>query len=218
MPAGTIFLPNGIPQEQVPTPAEESTLRAQLGIAPHQIVAGTLGRLSAEKGIDVLIDAVARTRGVERLVWVVAGTGPLADELTRAAQEYPNLRFIGYVEGSAGLLPATDIFVQPSWTEGLSLALLEAARAGRAIVATRVGATDWAVRPNQEAILVEKGDAAGIAAGVTRLVEDADLRQSLAKRARARFDETLDIMAMHRRLLEIYRQVLARKARPAGVA
>lgn len=210
MPKGTIFLPNGIPDSPLPTPDEEALLRNRLSIPTSAIVAGTLGRLSAEKGIDVLIDAVAKTQDVPNLLWVVAGTGPLADDLKRAEIQYPNLRFIGYVDGSAGLLPATDIFVQPSWTEGLSLALLEAARAGRAIVATRVGATDWAVRPPREAILVEKGDASGMAAGVSRLAADRDLRQSLGKEARRRFDEALNVDAMHRRLLEIYRSV-ARK-------
>jgi glycosyltransferase involved in cell wall biosynthesis len=207
MPKGTLFLPNGIPASPLPSPDEESQLRSKLAIPPGTVVAGTLGRLSAEKGIDVLINAVAETLNVPNLLWVVAGTGPLADDLKHAESQFQNLRFIGYVDGSAGLLPAIDIFVQPSWTEGLSLALLEAARAGRAIVATRVGATDWAVRSPSEAILVEKGDVAGLAAGVNRLAADRDLRQSLGREARRRFDEALNIDAMHRRLLDIYRNV-----------
>ncbi|MBY0589060.1 glycosyltransferase family 4 protein [bacterium] len=217
MPRGTIFLPNGIPDAPVPTPEEEQALRAKLRIPSGAIVAGTLGRLSAEKGIDVLIDAVRQTSSVPNLVWIVAGTGPLADDLKRAETELPNLRFIGYVEGSEGLLPAIDVFVQPSWTEGLSLALLEAARAQRAIVATRVGATDWAIRPQQEGLLVQKGDGTKLAEEVTRLAADEELRRDLGHAARHRFEDALNIHAMHRRLLEVYQQVLTRNS-PLSIA
>jgi glycosyltransferase involved in cell wall biosynthesis len=212
MPAGTIFLPNGIPNAPVPRKEEEAALRAKLNLPPGAILAGTLGRLSAEKGIDVLIETVRLTASQPNLVWVVAGTGPLADNLVQAQAQYPNLRYIGYVDGADGLLPAIDIFVQPSWTEGLSLALLEAARAARAIVATRVGATDWAVRHQKEALLVEKGDAAGLARDVTRLASDQHLREGLAQAARERFDDALNVEAMHRSLLDIYDRVRSKRS------
>ena len=186
---GAVFVPNGIPDLPVPTPEERIRARRLLNLSEHQIVAGTLGRLSPEKGIDVLIKAAQLTENVPELVWAVAGTGPLEGELREAAKSLPQIRFVGYVDGSTAFLPAIDIFVQPSWSEGLSLALLEAARAALPIVATRVGATDWAVRDSIEAYLINAGDASSLGDRVMRLAREPSLRQSLSEAARRRFDE-----------------------------
>lgn len=207
---GSLFVPNGIPDLPVPTAAERSKARSRLGLPEHQIVAGTLGRLSPEKGIDVLIKAASATRDVPELIWAVAGTGPLEGELREAANSLPNIHFVGYVDGSTGFLPAIDIFVQPSWTEGLSLALLEAARSALPTVATRVGATDWAVRDGVEAYLIEAGDWFSLAENVARLARDPARREKLGSAARRRFDEALNIEAMHRTYCELYRRVLGK--------
>jgi len=215
---GSLFVPNGIPDLPVPTAADRSKARCLLGLPEHQIVAGTLGRLSPEKGIDVLIKAAQATRDVPELVWAVAGTGPLEGELREAAQTLPNIHFVGYVDGSTGFLPAIDIFVQPSWSEGLSLALLEAARAALPTVATRVGATDWAVHDGVEAYLIDAGDWFALAENVARLARDPARRDRLGSAARRRFDEALNIEAMHRTYGELYRRVLGlHEKSPAAV-
>ena len=215
---GAIFVPNGIPDLPIPTPAERSRARSLLHLSEHQIVAGTLGRLSPEKGIDVLIKAAEVTREVPELVWAVAGTGPLEEELSKAAKSLPNIHLVGYVDGSTAFLPAIDIFVQPSWSEGLSLALLEAARAAIPMVATSVGATDWAVHDSVEATLIKAGDSFALAEGVMRLAHNPSRRQSMGEAARRRFDEALNIDAMQRTYLELYSRVLSKHRKsPAKV-
>lgn len=208
--SGALFVPNGIPQGPVPTPAERAEARLRLGLPADAVVAGTLGRLSPEKGIDVLLGAVRATQRDPRLIWVVAGTGPLEGDVRSACESQLNLRFVGYVDGPREFLPALDIFVQPSWSEGLSLALLEAARSACAIVATNVGATEWAVRDRREAFLLPAGEPQRLANDVLTLVDDSNLRSTMAAAARQRFDEALDIEAMHRAYLNIYRDVSAR--------
>ena len=130
----------------------------------------------------------------------------------------PNIHFVGYVDGSTAFLPAIDIFVQPSWSEGLSLALLEAARAAIPMVATRVGATDWAVRDSVEATLINAGDSFALAEGVMRLAHNQSRRESMGKAARQRFDEALNIDAMQRTYLELYHRVQSKHRKsPAKV-
>jgi glycosyltransferase involved in cell wall biosynthesis len=206
------FIPNGIHDRPAPDEAERARARESLRIPPHAVVAGTLGRLSAEKGIDVLLSAARHSADVENLLWLVAGTGPLEEELRKSASDLPQVRFVGYVDGSQQFLPAIDIFVQPSWSEGLSLALLEATRSALPIVATRVGATEWAVRHEVEAYLVSAGESEKLAEFVSALARSGDLRQCLGMSARRRFDDALNISAMQRRYHELYESVANRRA------
>lgn len=210
---GSVAVPNGIPDRPLPSNEQRESLRRAWGIERETIVAGILGRLSPEKGVDDLLKAVCQSKDDRDVAWVLAGTGPLEATVRQATQSLANLKYLGYVDGSEQFLPGIDVYVQPSRTEGLSLGLLEAARAGLAIVATRVGATEWAVRDKQEAILIAPNDPGLLSSTVTRVAGDAMLRNRLGRQARLRFEETLDIRVMHRRYLELYQMVLAKRRR-----
>lgn len=211
LPAGSVAVPNGIPDCPPPTRQQRDALRRRWDFAPEDTVVGVLGRLSPEKGIEELLEAARLTRDDHRLIWALAGTGPLEEVVNVAARELVNVKVLGYVDGSDEFLPAIDVYVQPSRTEGLSLGLLEATRAGLPIVATRVGATDWAVRDEREALLLPPNDAGRLAQTVTKVASDRSLRERLGRQARKRFEEALDIRVMHGQYLELYRKVLAKR-------
>lgn len=210
LPASAVAIANGVPDIPPADPSARGELRRRYGFAEGAFVAGMVGRLSPEKGVAEWLAAARRARGDDRLIWAVAGAGPLEDEVRAAAADLPNLRWVGYVDAGAEFFPAIDLYVQPSRTEGLSLALLEACRAGLPIVATRVGATDWAVRDDAEAVLVPPNDSEALARAVGRLAGDPDLRERLGQAARKRYEERLTIQAMHREYLDLYRRVAAR--------
>lgn len=207
LPRSAVAIPNGIPDAPPASAERRTALRRLFGFQDTQIVAGVVGRLSPEKGIHELIAAAELTKNDERLVWCVAGTGPMEAALRSAREGLPNLRFVGYVDGSHAFLPAIDVFVQPSRSEGLSLSLLEACRGGLAIVATRVGATEWAVRNDREAVLISPGAADCLAEAVKRVSDDPLLRARLGREARRRFVDALDIAVMQKRYLDLYRRV-----------
>jgi glycosyltransferase involved in cell wall biosynthesis len=199
--ARTTFIPNALPDSAGPAPSRDGA-RAQFGFAPAEFVAGMLGRFSVEKGTANFAQA-ARSCVDRCIVWAAAGNGPLEHLLS--ASDVPALRCVGYRSPADDYLAAIDVYVQPSFTEGLSLSLLEAMRAGLPIVATDVGATSSAVRHEREALLV-RPDPAAIVAAVVRLKGDPDLRERLGDAARARFVADFRIDAMQRRYYSYYVQ------------
>jgi glycosyltransferase involved in cell wall biosynthesis len=175
---------NAIPDREPASPQRRGEARARFGWEPAAFVAGTIGRLTHEKGVaDALAAAdTLRSRGV---VWAFAGSGPL-EPAVRAAGDH--VACAGYVTPSGPFLDGLDAFVQSSHSEGLSLALLEAMRAGLAIVATGVGATCSAVRHEVEAVIVSPRDPQALAAAVARIADDPALGGRLGAAARDRFE------------------------------
>jgi glycosyltransferase involved in cell wall biosynthesis len=175
LPGGRIVVvPNGVP--------EPATGTAELSL-PRPVI-GTLGRLDPQKGLDVLVDALALLPSVSA---VVAGAGREQEALDRRAVSLSvadRFKIMGWQEEIGPLLRSLDVFVLPSRFEGLSLALLEAMAAGAAIVATDVGGTSEAVAADESALLVPPDDAPALAAAVRRLLDDRELRERLGTRAR----------------------------------
>jgi glycosyltransferase involved in cell wall biosynthesis len=199
-------VPNAIGDRAPADEAARRAARAVFGFREDAFVAGTFGRLSEEKGVLEFIAASndARAAGV---TWALAGAGPLE----AAVREAPHVRFAGYLADAAEFADALDVFVQPSRTEGLSLALLEAMRAGRPIVATAVGATAVAARPDIEALIVPAGDAAALVAAVERLRADPSLRERLGTAARGRFEAEFRLEVQQEAVLAQYQLALARR-------
>jgi glycosyltransferase involved in cell wall biosynthesis len=180
---GAGLLPNGV---DLPEPGgDRAAVRAQLGIGPVEPVALYAGRVTADKGMLVLLDALTR---LPELHLVVAGDGEALPELRRRAALLPRLHLLGQVAPSEvlRLLSAADLFVHPSCcAEGLPSSILEAAAAGVAIVATPQGGTGEVIRSPDHGLLVPPGDPAALAGAMARLVDDPALRTRLGAAARS---------------------------------
>jgi glycosyltransferase involved in cell wall biosynthesis len=163
-----------------PAPAAPVGLAEAVAAGRPMVLA--VGRLAAQKGFDVLLDAAAHWRDLAPPpLLAIAGEGPLAGELrARAAALGVAASFLGRRDDVADLLAAAAVFVLPSRWEGQPLIVQEALRAGAPIVATRVGGIPDLVG-DDAAVLVAPGDAAGLAAAVRAVLTDA----SLANRLRA---------------------------------
>jgi glycosyltransferase involved in cell wall biosynthesis len=117
----------------------------------------------------------------------------IADEI-RAALQAPGIEYAGVVTGArkAALFRDADLFVLPSYTEGFSLALLEAMFHGLAVVATRVGGTPDVIADTEQGLLVEPGDEDALVGALMRLAENPTLREQMGRRnakvARERYE------------------------------
>jgi glycosyltransferase involved in cell wall biosynthesis len=154
--------------------------------AGPQIVLG-VGRLAAQKGFGTLIAAAGRwkRRPVVPLV-IIAGDGPLDAELRhQAGVAGVAVRFLGPRHDVPALLGAADVVVVPSTWEGQPLVVQEALRAGRPLVATRVGGMAD-LTGEDGAVLVPPGDPGALAAAVTRILDDPEAAARLAAAARGR--------------------------------
>jgi glycosyltransferase involved in cell wall biosynthesis len=126
-----------------------------LGLNANELVIGWVGRLAAEKGPDLLLDAIERHPGI-RARLVIIGEGPMRTELeARARARGLTVSFRGAIPDASTILTAFDVLVMSSRTEGMPMVLLEAMSAGVPVVGFVVGGmgevlterTGWPVRP-----------------------------------------------------------------------
>lgn len=199
MPPGRIrVVRNGVePRRQPATPRPCG--------APLRV--GALGRLTPQKGFDLLIEATARLMAAgERLEVTIAGQGRDHDRLARAAAGLP-VRLVGFCDDVPAYLAGLDVFCLPSRAEGLPLALLEAMMAGLPCLATAVGGIPSAV--GGAAVVVPPDDVTALTLALRRLLRDARLRSALSQRARALARRRFDVSAMVAGTAAVYDQVLS---------
>lgn len=204
-------IPNGI-DTSVFRPADVDTKAAlleSLGLPHGEPVALFVGRLLPIKQVDVLLRAWAN---VDPGRLVILGDGPEATSLGKLTSELglsDRVTFKGMVTNVVDYLRAADVFVLPSSTEGLSVALLEAMSAGLLPVATAVGGAVDLIRDGESGLLVESGDVAGLTQALQRAISDIDWRTLAASRARETVIETYDMGSVAASLASLYREVHA---------
>jgi glycosyltransferase involved in cell wall biosynthesis len=168
---------------------------------------GGLGRLTAQKGFDVLIDAVRRVVSAGQAVDVVIGGDGRDRKSLRAAAAGLPVTFAGFVSDTRRFLAGLDIFCLPSRREALPLVLLEAMAEGLPCIASDVG--DVRAAAGIDALVVPPGDAEGLAAALTALLTDPVLRRELGGRARHRAVRDFDADLMARRTFAVLDRVVA---------
>jgi glycosyltransferase involved in cell wall biosynthesis len=175
------------------SPDERARLRAGWGVGDDQVLLGCVASLREGKGHAMLIDVIARLRASDdRVRGVFVGSGRQYGPILSAieARGLGNTIALDTGISDARRIPgAFDIAVQASDTEGLPNAVLEAAAAGVAIVATAVGGTPEVIVDGRDGILVPRRDPDALFLALDRLRGDDDLRIKLgraaAERARA---------------------------------
>jgi len=176
-----VVIPNGVRvPEQVGVPAQ-----------PPEVL--YVGRLSPEKNVDTLLEAVGD------LNLVVAGDGPLRERVPNALGAVPHAE----VER---LLERASVVVAPCEREGFGLAAAEAMAFGRPVVAAAGGALLELVSDDETGLLVPPRDASALRAAVERLLADPALRQRLGNEAHTRARERFGWDGVIERTLEVYRR------------
>jgi phenylacetate-CoA ligase len=170
-----------------------------------------VGRLEAAKGVDDLLEAIARLAPrYSALQLVLAGSGDVAACTARARQLGIADRVLlpGWIDSAqrADALRRAAIFCLPSHAEGLPLALLEAMAAGKPVVASAVGAIPEALAPNA-GVLVPPRDVDALAAALARLLDNPPAAAAMGTRARAVVAARYDSATVGARLAALYRQL-----------
>lgn len=200
--------------------ADRAALRATLGFAPEDIVIGCFGRVRAQKGVDLLVQAALRlfpSRPRARLILsgrITADNQAFADDLQRqidAAGLSDRIRFLGEVpwEQVVRNYQAIDLFAAPARWEGFGLTPLEAAACGVPSVAARVGAYETLIRNGETGSLVAREDLDGLTAALARWLDDDAARQAAGQAARAHVAQNHAIEGEARAIVQVYRKLLA---------
>ena len=172
--------------------------RQRLGVRDETLLVALLGRYQQQKGQHRLVEAIGmlRAQGADVEAVLVGGTAhgrepqyrPYVEELIATSGLEGCIHRVGHVVDVRPWIYASDVIVNATRHENLSLALLEAASAERAIVAVGDGGTPEVFEDEVSALVLGEPEPAAIAAAIRRLL-DGGLRSRLGAAARTRFEE-----------------------------
>lgn len=207
-----VSVANGI--SPAPHTRPRPQIRADLGLAPDARVALTIGSLTRQKAQHVLLDAWAdATRGPAGATLLIAGDGALRAPLEAQAARLglaDRVRFLGARLDAAELIVACDVFVLSSEREGLSITLLEAMRAARPTVATRIGGNGEAIEDGVTGLLVPAHDAPALADALNALLADPARARAMGEAGFERWRRCFTAERMVRDTEALYRAELTR--------
>jgi glycosyltransferase involved in cell wall biosynthesis len=215
------LIPNGIDLNRA-AGGERRRGRTSLGLPESALVIGTVGNLYPVKGHRVLLEAAAKVSAPVHVV--IAGRGGEEEGLRRLAASLgigSRVHLLGFRDDVPDLLAAADIYALPSFSEGQSLALLEAMAAGKPIVATAVGGNAEVLggegmgmdaarsrSAGPAGVLVPAGDADLLARALDGLLTDPNLARELGDAARARARREFSAEVMTSRYQALYDECL----------
>jgi glycosyltransferase involved in cell wall biosynthesis len=198
---------NGVDLDLWPAASTEdrSAARARLGLDDRPTVV-CIGRLTRQKGQDVLLDAwpavTAKVRGARV---VLVGDGPDLERLRERADE--SVVFPGESHDVADWLAAADVVAFPSRWEGMSIALLEAMARGRSVVATHVPGASEALGDSGE--LVPTDDPAALAEAIAARLADPTRAAAEGSAARERVERFYPLRSTREAVAELYAELIS---------
>lgn len=207
----------GIPERKIavvrngiaPRPAGHADAAVRQPFVPADWpVVLTVARLEARKG---LFDLIAAAAEVPDTHFAIAGDGPDRQALEARASALGvahRIWFLGQRDDVDGLLRGCQLFVLPSWTEGLPISVLEAMRAGVPVVGTAIAGIDELVVPEQTGLLVPPKDPRELAAGIRRLLDDPVRAQAMGAAGADRAAREFSLSGMIASICRIYDELL----------
>lgn len=211
-------IPYGLDVDAFARSAHPGTFRREIGAEDEPLV-GFIGRLTRQKGIDILLRAfeqVERKHPAARLL--IAGDGPDRPMLEAQAQSL-GLRhavFLGWRNDSADIMADVDLLAVPSRWEGFGLVTLEAMALAKPVVASHVSALPEIIVPGETGLLVRPGDPGGLADSIDSLLADPQRAAVMGRAGRDRARREFTVERMAHRTADVYRNLvsLPRKGHP----
>ncbi|MDD5720033.1 MAG: glycosyltransferase [Candidatus Krumholzibacteria bacterium] len=197
-----VTIPNGI----TPLACDDFPVRPT-GLLRDRLQALMVGRLTAVKGIDLALDALAKVPADVPWHLNLIGEGglrpALVDQVRRLGLQ-DRVSFLGFRRDVYALMAHSDLLIMSSYHEGLPYTLLEAMSLGLPVLASNVGGLAEVLRHEKTGLLVPPGDVPALAAALVRLGRDSDLRRRLGKQAAAVQRESYTLAAMGQSYLGAY--------------
>lgn len=204
---------NGIPLVDARLPADkQEELKSRFGIPHDAFLISTLSRMSAEKNIDLILRIAPMVKKqVPSAVFVIAGNGPLLDELKNQVDlsQCDYIKFIGYYDNVRELLSISDLFLLPSFLELHSIALLEAMSMGVPLITSKdVGCNNDFISDKKNGFLLDPFNDEGWADTIIDLAKDSRLRRDVGRAAKETCEHEYDIAITATKFGQLYEHIL----------
>ncbi|CAN5920102.1 glycosyltransferase family 4 protein [soil metagenome] len=220
-----VLLSEGLPPTQVicvHSSVDTQTYRAGRGdmawfrdefeLQDGDVTVAMVAQFIVRKGHRTLLDALPAVLAAHPRTRVIFfGQGPQEAAMRQLVQERQlgaQVQFAGFRNDMARVLPCLDVVAHPAMTEGLGVALLQAAACGVPIVASRTGGIPEIVQPGETGELVEPGHVGQLSAALVRVLDDSSLRSRYGSSARAHIEAGFSVDSMVEGNLAVYREVL----------
>ena len=204
---------NGVDTVQQASSVQVQQIRSELRVGEDEFVIGIVGSLYPVKGHMSLLDAMKTVLArYPKARLLIIGQGELERTLKRRASELGIERavsFLGLRDDVPRLLPLFNLFVLPSLSEGLSVALLEAMSAGVAVIASNVGGNPEIVVNGETGYLVPPERSEELASRIIALVSNQELTRLLGDRGKERVSQEFTTARMLEQYQDLYDSCLS---------
>ena len=170
--------------------SSDRDFRSELGLSKSSLVVAFVGRLIPEKGIYSIIEAARSKELIKRdICFVLAGDGPLANEVKEASSS--NMYWVGRcsTEDISSLLQQVDVLCLPTRSEGFSTVLLEASACGTPSVVTDVGGARELIPDDSYGTIIQSMSSDEVALALCRLFDDRSLLSLQSRNSKALVEE-----------------------------
>ncbi len=210
-PQKRMIIPNGVDTDLF-APASESekkSIRTELRLPEQALLVVYVGRLVAEKRVDSLLALWNDVRlETPDAYLVIVGSG--AEEARLKEIPAGGVQFVGQSRDTRRYLRASDLFVLPSSTEGLSVSLLEAMSTGLPVLATSVGGSQDVIQHGSNGYLIAPDKPEELRQGLQTLLKNHELRKRLGSNGRLRIVSNYSLDLDADRLAALYDRLLAK--------
>jgi glycosyltransferase involved in cell wall biosynthesis len=180
----------------------------ELGIHPNAPIAGSICRLTGQKGLSTAIRAfwqiAEQAQGAQ---YVIVGDGPLRQSLQREAEGFglgQRIHFLGWRDDAGSLVGAFDVLLMPSLWEGFGLVALEAMAASRPVIASRVSALPEIVENGVTGYLADPADPSALAECLLDILQNPALAREMGENGRRRLEAEFSVDRMIDGTLRVY--------------
>lgn len=217
-----MLIENGVDTVEYQRRMTVAEAKAKQGFPVERLLVGGVGRLSAEKGFDILIRSVNTLikRGLDVGLWII-GEGNEKAALQKQIDDLgqgERMRLVGYRSDTLDLYQAMDVFCLSSLREGLPNVVLEAMALETPLVATRIAGVPRLVQHEENGLLVEPNDESALTDALERMLRDQSLRSELARCARRTIESSYSFQRRMDKVRDLYDRLLERgvRSRPSS--
>ncbi|MCH2126290.1 MAG: glycosyltransferase family 4 protein [Pirellulaceae bacterium] len=183
-----------------------------IGLEPSRPIVGFIGRLAEQKApLDFIAAAKMVLASRADVQFVIAGDGPLTNQVKRAVEHEPRIKWIGFYEQVPELMAILDVVAVSSLWEGLGRSVTEAMIMKVPVAATAVDGIPELVKHGQTGLLSPPGQASALAENILELLRDPKRAQAMADAARDFIDFRFDADTMVKKIDQLYQELLQAK-------
>ena len=182
--------------------------RSELGIEPDDFVITSIGELNKNKNTLRVIEVMSQITN-PKIKYLICGQGPLQTEYEKLIEKYnlaDRVKLLGFRKDIPDILTITDLYIMPSYREGLSKSMMEAMSYGLPVVASKIRGNVDLIGDNDGGLLFNPNDNAQILDCIMQLFESKELRNKFAKR-NIEFIKNYDVNVVVDQLSHIYDEI-----------